>query len=188
MDFLSILKDIAPTAATMLGGPLAGLAVKFLAGKVGATEETADAVTTALSSMGQTAEGRIKLAEIDAALRTHAIDAGIDLVRLSVANAGDVNKTMQTESASDHWPTYSWRPFIGFAVGINTVASAVLVLGVYGGVMAGVKEASAALPTLPLAIGALAAISGTVLPILGIASWFRGKAQADPAVPTDMRG
>lgn len=31
-------------------------------------------------------------------------------------------------------------------------------------------------------------IIGVVSPILGIASWFRGRMQADPAIPTINRG
>ena len=95
---------------------------------------------------------------------------------------------MQAETKSDHWPSYAWRPFIGFCVGFNTLAAAILVLGTFAGALAGAAAASAAIAQLPMVLGSLAAISGTVLPILGIASWFRGKAQADPSIPTDMRG
>jgi len=107
---------------------------------------------------------------------------------LAVQNAADVNKTMQTEATADHWPTYTWRPAIGFAVALNVTASSLLVLAVFAGVVFGAKEASAAVGQLPMVLGALAAINGTVLPILGIASWYRGKMQADPNIPTDARG
>ena len=83
------LKVIAPTAATMLGGPLAGMAVKFLADKLGAPATTVDAVTDVLSNLNISPEGRIKLAQIDADLRTHALDVGINLEQLAVQNAAD---------------------------------------------------------------------------------------------------
>ena len=51
--------------------------------------------------------------------------------------------------------------------------------------MFGNKDAAAVVATLPMVLGALAGINATVLPILGIASWFRGKAQADPIIPTN---
>jgi hypothetical protein len=112
-----------------------------------------------------------------------------DFEKLAVQNAADVNKTMQTEdTAGEHWPTYSWRPFIGFAVGTNVFASSALVLIVYAPVMFGVQAAAAAIASLPTALGALAAVNATVLPILGIASWFRGKMQADPSIPTVNKG
>ncbi|MBC7665587.1 MAG: hypothetical protein H7276_17675, partial [Caulobacter sp.] len=85
-------------------------------------------------------------------------------------------------------PTYTWRPVLGFAVGFNVLASSLLVLGVFAGVGLGSPAAALAVAQLPMVLGALAGINGTVLPILGIASWFRGKAQADPSIPTDMRG
>ena len=185
MDWLKI---IAPTAATLLGGPLAGMAAKYLADKIGIPNATVDAVTTAMTSLNETPEGRIKLAEIDAALRTHSIDMGIDLERLALQNSSDVNKTMQVEAVAEHWPSYSWRPFIGFCVGINMLASSLLVLIVFTPVMFGVTAAATAVNSLPTVLGALAAINGTVLPVLGIASWFRGKAQADPANPAMTKG
>ena len=181
------LKALAPTAATLLAGPAAGMAVKFLADKLGAPAETVDAVTSALSGLNETPEGRIKLAEIDAALRTHAIDAGIDLERLAVANAADVNKTMQAEAASEHWPTYSWRPTIGFAVAINVLMTSLTVALAYVMVIFMDRKAEV-LNYIPAMIGAMAALVGVVAPILGIASWFRGKAQADPNVATTNKG
>lgn len=182
------LKAIAPTASSLLGGPALGMAVKFLADKLGVPDETVDAVTDAMKGMTETPEGRIKLAEIDAGLRVHAIDAGIDLERLAVQNAADINATMQTETRSEHWPSWFWRPFIGMAVGFNVAASSMLVIAVFLGVVFGSKEAATAVAQLPMVLGALAGINGTVLPILGIASWFRGKAQADPNNPMQNRG
>jgi hypothetical protein len=95
---------------------------------------------------------------------------------------------MQSETASAHWPSYSWRPAIGLAVAFNTAASSILVVMVYVAVVAGSTAAPVAMTNLPMVLGALAAITATVLPILGIASYFRGKMQADPAVPSDNRG
>ena len=165
------LKTIAPTAATLLGGPLAGMAVKFIADQIGIPATTVDAVTTALTGLNETPEGRIKLAEIDAALRTHAIDSGIDLERLALQNASDVNKTMQAEASSEHWPSYSWRPFCGFIFGA-------MFLGTYF-VLPLLK-----IPVPMVPVEAWAAMGS----VLGIASWFRGKAQADPANPAMTKG
>jgi hypothetical protein len=81
-----------------------------------------------------------------------------------------VNTTMQSEAASDHWPTYSWRPFIGFMFG--AYVASMWLLPLFG--------------KTPVTLGAdlTLAIGG----ILGIASFFRGKAQADPSINNDMRG
>lgn len=92
------------------------------------------------------------------------------LLRLQVEALVEVNKTMQTEASSDHWPTYSWRPFIGFMFGLYIFSFVLLPLfGVAPIILS---------PDLTLAVGG----------ILGIASWFRGKMQSDPSVPTDNRG
>lgn len=165
------LKAIAPTAATLLGGPMAGMAVKFLADKLGAPADTADAVTSALAGLAGTPEGRIRLAEIDADLRKHAIDAGLDLERLAVQNAADINATMQAETTAEHWPSYSWRPFCGFVFGVTF-------FGVYF-ILPLLKLPVPVVPTEAwMSIGA----------VLGVASWFRGKAQADPNNSMPVKG
>ena len=118
--------------------------------------------------------------------KTAVLAQGTELERLALANASDVNKTMQAEAASEHWPTYSWRPAIGFAVALAVVLSVLTVFTAYVAAMFfGKADGLAALPGI---LGAVAAIIGVVSPILGIASWFRGKAQADPSIPTINRG
>lgn len=107
---------------------------------------------------------------------------------LGFQNASDINQTMQAESASEHWPSYSWRPFIGFSFGLNIILSSFLVVGVFTAQVFNAKGAAAAVVALPSALGALAAISAMAAPILGVASWFRGKMQADPTIPTINRG
>jgi hypothetical protein len=41
---------------------------------------------------------------------------------------------------------------------------------------------------LPALIGSEAAVMATMAPVLGIASYFRGKMQADPNIPTNNIG
>lgn len=177
------LKSLMPVAATLLGGPLAGFATKFISDKLGAP---ADTVTDVLASLSVTPEGKVKLAEIDADLKKHALDSGIKLEELAVQNAGQVNTTMQAEAGSEHWPTYSWRPAIGFAVALAVVLSVLTVFLAYGAAI--VANRQEGLQHLPGILAAVAGIIAVVSPILGIASWFRGKAQADPNVPTVNRG
>ena len=91
-------------------------------------------------------------------------------VEAETARIVEVNKTMQTEASSDHWPTYSWRPFIGFMFGLYIASFVVLPLFHLNPVMI--------TPELTFAVGS----------ILGITAWFRGKMQADPNIPSDNRG
>lgn len=102
-----------------------------------------------------------------------------------VENAKDINETMRAEAASEHWPTYMWRPAIGFAVAIAVVLSVLSVFAAYGASLLGHPEGLAQLPAV---LAAVAGIIAVVSPILGIASWFRGKMQADPTIPTNNRG
>lgn len=103
------------------------------------------------------------------------------------ANTAAINLTMQTEAKADHWPTYSWRPFIGFCFGIMGLISGATVAVCYLGVMFfGVK--ADVLAQLPGLVGAEAGVMATMAPVLGIASYFRGKMQASPAVASDNRG
>ena len=137
-------------------------------------------------------EAAIKLQQIEAdqcvKLRELAVADAEHQIAAQMAAVQSVNATMQAGAAADHWPTYTWRPFIGFCIGINTLAASLLVLVVFVPIMFGAKDAAGAMAQLPTVLGALAAINATVLPILGIASWFRGKAQADPKIATDNRG
>lgn len=105
------------------------------------------------------------------------LDSEIKFQELAVQNASDVNKSIQTEAAAEHWPTYSWRPAIGFAVAFAVIMSVLTVFLAYGLVV--VRGQSDLLTHLPGILGAVAMIIGTVSPILGIASWYRGKMQAD---------
>ena len=91
--------------------------------------------------------------------KTAVLAQQTELERLAVANASDVNRTMQAEAASEHWPTYSWRPAIGFSVALAVVLSVLTVFLAYGAALFGGRsEGLAALP------GVLAAVAGIAIP------------------------
>ncbi|UEP31623.1 MULTISPECIES: 3TM-type holin [unclassified Burkholderia] len=92
------------------------------------------------------------------------------------ANTLAVNQTMQIEAKADHWPTYSWRPFVGFCFGFAWVG-AYFIIPILRGWWPQIAQ-----PSIPPE--AWVAIGG----VLGVASFFRGKMQADPRVTTDNRG
>lgn len=104
MNLVDLLKTAAPALATALGGPLAGAAVNFIAGKFG-TEATADAVQQAVA--GMTASDMVKMKEIDAEFQEHMADNGI---KLQLAQIG-VN---QEEAKSTNWLVAGWRPAVGW--------------------------------------------------------------------------
>lgn len=84
-----------------------------------------------------------------------------------------VNRTMQAESKSEHWPQYSWRPFWGFISGIAFLFVAMLCcyLG-YKAVVSGKTEILRMIPELVTAFAMLFSIPGA---ILGVTAWQRGK-------------
>jgi len=81
-DFVGLLKTIAPGIATALGGPLAGAAVSFLAGKFG-TENTQEAVSKALE--GFTAADIVKMKELDNQFALEMAKLGIQLDAAQIA-------------------------------------------------------------------------------------------------------
>ena len=164
MDIKQFGQALAKLGLPILGAALpvpGGAALgKMLGSILGNPDATEEAVLAELST-NQEALRKAKEFEM-----THQET----LLRLQLEALVEVNKTMQTEASSDHWPTYSWRPFIGFMFGLYILSFVLLPLF---GVMPIVLSAD-----LTLAVGG----------ILGIASWFRGKMQSDPNVPTDNRG
>ena len=176
---------IAPTLGSLLGGP-AGASVGTLIATTLGVENTPDAVSEALRI---NPEAAIKLAEIESnqkvKLEELTVSVAIKEFESITQNMSDVNSTMQAEAKSEHALTYSWRPLIGISVAFNVAVSSLIVLTAFFASMAGHPEM---LVQLPMILGALAAINTSVLPILGIASYFRGKAQADPSVPFNNKG
>lgn len=181
------LKGLLPTVATALGGPFAGMATKFVADKLGVPADTTSAISDAITNASMTPEGRIQLAQVDADLKKHMIDQGVKEIELSVANAADINKTMQSEATAEHWPSYSWRPAIGFSIALNVVLTTLTVMVAYIGVMF-FKQEPKVLSYLPEMLGAMAALLAAPSGIVGVASYFRGKMQANPEIATVNKG
>ena len=186
-DIAGAISKAAPLVGTLIGGP-AGAAVGGLVSAALGVENTPTAVEQALKSDPGAA---VKLAQIESEqavqLRSLAVTAEQNRLIAETAQAGAVNATMQAEAASEHWPTYSWRPFIGFAVAIDLVVSVIVVGVAYIGVIF-FQVKPDLLAYIPAFLGSMAALVGVAVPILGIASWYRGKMQATPEIPTVNRG
>lgn len=167
----SLVAKVAPTLGVALGGPGGATIGALIAAALGC-EATPDSVTTALSI---DPEAAVKLRQIESdnkvQLQQLVVQLASNELAADTARIQAVNATMQTEAASDHWPTYSWRPFNGFIFGTTFI-----------GVYFILPILSKPVPAIPyeawIAMGA----------VLGVASWFRGKMQADPNLPTDNRG
>ena len=168
-NVLNVIKTVLPFIGTALGGPLGTGVAEFVSSKLGVSTEV---VTDTLTSMVGNPEQLSKVKEIESEYRLHVLDLGykslLDIETLNASVVMKVNDTMQTEAASEHWVSYSWRPYIGFSLG--TYITSIWILPLFHIV-----------PVI-LSVDLVACIAG----ILGIASYFRGKAQADPSVPTKL--
>lgn len=165
---------------------------KWVTGSDKAGEVAQKAIDIAKSVTGaQTGDEAVKALQANPDLvlqyRKAVLDQEVSFQALAVQNAGDINKTMQAEAASEHWPSYSWRPAIGFSFALLAIIGGLTSAIAYIGVMFFAVKPDV-LSYLPAMLGAEAAIMATMAPVLGVASWFRGKMQADPSIPTVNRG
>lgn len=170
-DISKLVGTAAPILGTLLGGP-AGMAIGSIVASGLGVGNTPDEVSQALAVNPDAA---VKLKQIEATRQTElqalVVQAEANRLAADTAAIQAVNTTMQIEAKSEHWPTYSWRPFCGFVFGT-------MFLGVY------FVLPLSHLPVPVVPTEAWLAIGG----VLGVASYFRGKAQADPSIPTDGRG
>ena len=85
MDWKSIINAVAPVVGTALGGPLAGAAVKVIAGAVlGDENASQDDVATAISA-GLSPDAIARLKEADIAFKTRMKELDIDLAKLNAS-------------------------------------------------------------------------------------------------------
>ena len=104
---LSFLAQLAPTVASALGGPLAGMATELLASKLGIKpEETQQMLQSSKLTADQVAS--IQQAEIE--LKAKAQELGLDFEKLAV----DDRKSARDMQISTH----SWVPPV-LAIGIT---------------------------------------------------------------------
>ena len=97
---LDWLKTVAPTVASALGGPLAGVAVQAIGAALGMSDATKDKVTEVLESSNLTGEqiAAIKTAELQ--LKQHESDNGFKFAELEVTDRnGARNREIQTKDS-----------------------------------------------------------------------------------------
>ena len=104
------LKQIAPTIATALGGPLAGMAVSAISKAIGVDEEK---VGDLISSNKLTADqiAQVKLAEIE--LQKQAQELGLNFEKLEVEDRKSA-RDMQSATRSMMPPLLAGAVTIGF--------------------------------------------------------------------------
>ena len=107
---MSWLEQVAPTIATALGGPLAGLAVEAVSKVLGiGADETKQLLETGKMTADQIAQ--VKVAEIE--LQKQAQELGLNFEQLAVDDRKSA-RTMQSETRSSVPAVLSYGITIGF--------------------------------------------------------------------------
>jgi hypothetical protein len=120
MDFLKqaggVLAALAPTVATVMGGPLAGMATTAVIGALGlAPDSSKEQVMQAIASA--TPEQLIKLKEVEAQLILDLKRLDVDLVKVSADNTKDARAR---EIATKDWtPRILAGLIIGLYIGVQ---------------------------------------------------------------------
>lgn len=95
----ALIGQLAPTIASALGGPVAGMAVKALAGALGLSQDaSSDDVQTAL--MNATPEQLAAVKKIDADFKVQMKELDIDLERIA---AGDRESARNMQMQTNDW-------------------------------------------------------------------------------------
>lgn len=101
LDWKAIVGTVAPTVATALGGPLAGVAVKSIAGKLlGRPEATEEEVQQAV--LGADPQTLLRLKELDVEFKKSMTDAGIRLEQIAADDRA--NARARQIQVRDHTP------------------------------------------------------------------------------------
>jgi hypothetical protein len=169
-----ILSSLLPTVATALGGPLAGAAIAWFSHVTGTDSKDVNDIIDTIK--GMTPEQRAAIAaketEFKLAMAQLGYQTDKDILDANVRATEAVNTTMQAEAKSEHWSTYTWRPCIGFSVAFNLASSSIVIFIAY----IFKPELVTAIPNM---LTAQAGLNAVALPILGVASYFRGKMQTE---------
>jgi len=109
-QFGPLLGQIAPTIATALGGPLAGIAVKTISNVLlGHENGSEDDVKAAMATASP--DQLVALKKIDADFKAHMKELDIDLERIA---AGDRDSARQMQTATRDWTPKALAFFITF--------------------------------------------------------------------------
>ena len=104
MEWKKIINAVAPVLGTALGGPMAGAAVKVIAGAVLGNENATEQQVTEAVMQGLSPEALVKLREADNAFKVRMRELDIDLAKLNAATEqaylSDVQDARQSHGGS----------------------------------------------------------------------------------------
>ena len=162
------MSDVANVLLKLLdvANPLAGTVAEFVAGKLGLSQSTVDAVQQTIS--GMSGDDQVKLKQIAADLQDHLAQYGVQAqiadIQAQASQVEAVNKTLQTEAMGGSWLQKNHHA-------IESLATVLLIYAIY--VLLPILRVQVPLvdPTVWLMIGG----------ILGVTAWQRGSANISVA-------
>ena len=107
MDFSDILKTLAPTVASALGGPLAGAAVTALGGILGLSEPTQDKIATVFQNGQMTSEQIAEIKKLELQFKNDEAERGFKYSELEFKDR-DSARQMQIATRSQTPEILSW--------------------------------------------------------------------------------
>lgn len=169
-DIAGTIAKVAPMLGSLLGGPVGATVGSIVSSALG-VGNSADEVSIALSNPDTLVKLRAIESNRQIELQTLSMQVQSNQLAADTAQIQAVNQTMRDESKSEHWASWLWRPYCGFVLGT-------MIFGCYF-----------VLPLLHIPVPVVPVEAYYTLgAVLGIASWFRGKAQADPTNPAQVKG
>jgi len=91
-DWKEVLGKIAPTAATLIGGPFAGLAVGMIGKAMGMEGSTVTQIQSALTNSQLTGDQILAIKQMEIDLQKHLEDNGISLEQISANDRDSARK------------------------------------------------------------------------------------------------
>lgn len=106
-DLKSLISTVAPTIASAIGSPMAGLAVSAACEALGLSTKTEEALAGALK--GATPDDMLRLKQAEQSFKLEMEKLGIDLEKLS---AEAVTSRWAADMGSDSWLAKNIRPIV----------------------------------------------------------------------------
>lgn len=97
-DWKSLVSSVAPTLATALGGPFAGMAVKKIAGEL-LGDENASERDIAQAMASATPDMMLKLKQADQSFEKEMAELGVDLERIAAEDRDSARQMQKTNKA-----------------------------------------------------------------------------------------
>lgn len=144
MNVKDVLKALAPTAATLLGGPLAGMAVKALGEAIGMDAPTAEKVASAVTGGQLSGEQVVAMRQADDALKVKLAELGIRAEELAVEDRKSA-RDREARVGGVTVPVLAWTivgSFVGmaFAVLFGKMTADTVIAGTIIGYMSAKAE------------------------------------------------